>query len=382
MGIVVSLLVHQWPHSAIVMSICLLAPYLFFFACRLIKRLEFLWDDPSAAERNDAKARLQRQQQQARVAELALQARAKAAEAGGGGGAGQGQGQMSLAARAQKYAPNVHKSLAGPDWQDANKGPAYTSGARGGAGGGAGAGAAAASDALRQRKAPPVAFDGAVRMLEKMGEWKAMLRGKEALAILYVDEPALGGQPTVVDSSVGSRFKLLAASMGGIAFAQMRVDGLLEQLAKEGVRFTQRFPVLHVYVNGKKVDQVGSADIAKEGAMESALLRLAASPPSLEGSTPSALLQSAAFSQPLNPASSRPMRPAGTEEGNVKEISSHAQFEEVLKSAGATLVVVDFTAQWCGPCKKIKGPFQDMAKANPNVVFLQVCICVSTSRRG
>jgi len=28
---------------------------------------------------------------------------------------------MSLAARAQKYAPNVHKSLAGPDWQDANK---------------------------------------------------------------------------------------------------------------------------------------------------------------------------------------------------------------------------------------------------------------------
>jgi hypothetical protein len=115
-----------------------------------------------------------------------------------------------------------------------------------------------------------------------------MLRGKEALAILYVDEPALGGQPTVVDSSVGSRFKLLAASMGGIAFAQMRVDGLLEQLAKEGVRFTQRFPVLQVYVNGKKVDQVGSADIAKEGAMESALLRLAASPPSLEGSTPSA----------------------------------------------------------------------------------------------
>ena len=168
-----------------------------------------------------------------------------------------------------------------------------------------------------------VLASGAVRMLEKIGEWKEMLNGKgvSAVAILYVDEGALGGQQTVVDSSVGRRFKLLAQSMGGIAFGHMRVDGLLEQLAHEGVRFTQRFPVLHVYVNAKKV--------------ESALLRFASSPPSLF--SPSSPLQSA-FSQPRNPASSRPMRPAGTEEGYVTEIHSHAQFEEILESAGDTLV--------------------------------------------
>ena len=182
-----------------------------------------------------------------------------------------------------------------------------------------------------------VLASGAVRMLEKMGEWKEMVCGKgaSAVAILYVDEGAGGRQQTVVDSSVGRHFKLLAHSMGGIAFGHMRVDGLLEQLAKEGVRFTQRFPVLHVYVNAKKVDQVGGGDI---GAMESALLRFAGSPASLLGSSPSAPLQSAPFSQPRNPASSRPMRPAGTEEGYVTEIHSHAQFEEVLESAGATLV--------------------------------------------
>ena len=50
------------------------------------------------------------------------------------------------------------------------------------------------------------------------------------------------------------------------------------------------------------------------------------------------------------------------------------------------MAVVDFTAQWCGPCKKIKGPFKDMAKANPNVVFLQVwqrmCLNVSSGCRA
>ncbi len=53
MGIIVSLLIHHWPHSAVVISICLLAPYLIFLACRLMKSLEFLWDDPRKLLSND-----------------------------------------------------------------------------------------------------------------------------------------------------------------------------------------------------------------------------------------------------------------------------------------------------------------------------------------
>jgi len=360
MGIIASLLAHDWPHCAIIMSVLLLANYLWFFTGRLIKRFEFLWDDPSKALRNDEVQRQLREQQQLRVAQLAAQAQAKAAEAGGGPPGRPGQG-MSMAARAHKYAPGVWKSLAGPDWQDASKGPAHTSGAR------ADSAAAASSDTLRQRKAPTAVFDGAVRLLDKMGQWKEVVAGKGAqpVALLYVDEPA--GGSLVVDSNVGRRLKQLAEELPGIAFAHMRVDGRLEDLAKEGIRFTQRFPVLHVYVKGKKVDQVGAGDIE---AMQDVLQRVAATAPA-----PPSGLQPQASAGPAGASTKSPRaprRPSGTEEGAVTEIHSHEQYEEVLQTAGDTLVVVDFTAQWCGPCKKIKPAFKDMARAHPDIVFLQV----------
>ncbi|KAM5300410.1 thioredoxin isoform 2-T2 [Ctenodactylus gundi] len=45
----------------------------------------------------------------------------------------------------------------------------------------------------------------------------------------------------------------------------------------------------------------------------------------------------------------------------VKLIESKEAFNEALAGAGDKLVVVDFSATWCGPCKMIKPFFHDVA---------------------
>ncbi|KAB0356155.1 hypothetical protein FD754_000311 [Muntiacus muntjak] len=56
----------------------------------------------------------------------------------------------------------------------------------------------------------------------------------------------------------------------------------------------------------------------------------------------------------------------------VKQIESKYTFQEALNSAGEKLVVVDFSATWCGPCKMIKPFFHSLSEKYSNVVFLEV----------
>ncbi|ELK24579.1 Thioredoxin [Myotis davidii] len=63
--------------------------------------------------------------------------------------------------------------------------------------------------------------------------------------------------------------------------------------------------------------------------------------------------------------------------GPVKRIASylcciHYAFQEALNSAGDKLVVVDFSAAWCGPCKMIKPFFHSLSEKYSNVVFLEI----------
>lgn len=57
---------------------------------------------------------------------------------------------------------------------------------------------------------------------------------------------------------------------------------------------------------------------------------------------------------------------------NFVEITNDKQFEDVLNENKGKLVVMDFTASWCGPCKYIKPHFKELAGANLDVIFLSI----------
>ncbi|GMM55742.1 thioredoxin [Maudiozyma humilis] len=56
----------------------------------------------------------------------------------------------------------------------------------------------------------------------------------------------------------------------------------------------------------------------------------------------------------------------------VTQINSAADFDAALASAGAKLVVVDFFATWCGPCKMIAPMMEKFSEQYTDAVFLKV----------
>jgi thiol-disulfide isomerase/thioredoxin len=58
--------------------------------------------------------------------------------------------------------------------------------------------------------------------------------------------------------------------------------------------------------------------------------------------------------------------------GGIVEITSSAQFQEIISNNQGKLIVVDFSATWCGPCQYIKPHFHELPKEYPSVIFLEV----------
>ncbi|XP_049764337.1 thioredoxin-2-like [Schistocerca cancellata] len=58
----------------------------------------------------------------------------------------------------------------------------------------------------------------------------------------------------------------------------------------------------------------------------------------------------------------------------VKEISTPEELATLLEEAGDKLVVVDFFADWCGPCKIMSPRVTELANAHDDVIFIKVNI--------
>lgn len=56
----------------------------------------------------------------------------------------------------------------------------------------------------------------------------------------------------------------------------------------------------------------------------------------------------------------------------VVDIDSPEAFDKTIESAGGSLVVVDYSTTWCGPCKVIAPKFDEFSDKYPDAVFLKV----------
>ena len=56
----------------------------------------------------------------------------------------------------------------------------------------------------------------------------------------------------------------------------------------------------------------------------------------------------------------------------VVHIESIDQLHEIVKGSGDKVVVIDYFADWCGPCVGFSPTFEAMAREMTNVAFLKV----------
>jgi len=67
-----------------------------------------------------------------------------------------------------------------------------------------------------------------------------------------------------------------------------------------------------------------------------------------------------------------PQRTSRTQLDAVADVGSEEAFDNIIKSSGNKLVVIDYSTTWCGPCKVIAPKFDEFSEKYADAVFLKV----------
>lgn len=176
---------------------------------------------------------------------------------------------------------------------------------------------------------------------------------------------------------IAPQFEVLAEHFQKIKFFKLDIDNLEDIAEKENV---SSLPTFKVYVDGKIVKTIVGASVDKirsalnevyeiqNWGLTGAAAALTATTTTASSEAPAASVTAGDDKQTAaTPAPAANSAAAGT--GTVTIVESEAEFAKILQKP---LVVVDFYAEWCGPCKQLAPFFKTLAAEYKHVNFIKI----------